>query len=371
MSINKKKLIIVDASRLFREALAQKLSESRSLEVVGTASDAFEAKDMVSELKPDVMIIDVEMPKMNGFEFVKELMSQYPVPCIMITANGNFAEVDAKKAGAADFMLKPSRNNEFGTFASIIATKAIIAAGNPANYRKRTAPAKAADGLYAPPEQTSNTLKKAVPELPDKADIAMLDKRAAEGYVVALGASTGGTDALECVIKAFPENMPPVVVVQHMPPVFTRMYAERLDKSCAVRVREAFDGARVMQGDCMIGAGGVQLELKKDAKGYFVKCYEGEKVSGHCPSVDVLFSSVAETVGAKTAAALLTGMGADGARGLLKIHQKGAYTIGQDKESCVVYGMPMEAYKLGACTEQLPLSKIGAALVHKLAGGWR
>lgn len=371
MSINKKKLIIVDDSRLFREALAQKLSESRSLEVVGTASDAFEAKDMVSELKPDVMIIDVEMPKMNGFEFVKELMSQYPVPCIMITANGNFAEADAKKAGAADFMLKPSRNNEFGTFASIIATKAIIAAGNPANYRKRTAPAKAADGLYAPPEQTSNMLKKAVPELPDKADIAMLDKRAAEGYVVALGASTGGTDALECVIKAFPENMPPVVVVQHMPPVFTRMYAERLDKSCAVRVREAFDGARVMQGDCMIGAGGVQLELKKDAKGYFVKCYEGEKVSGHCPSVDVLFSSVAETVGAKTAAALLTGMGADGARGLLKIHQKGAYTIGQDKESCVVYGMPMEAYKLGACTEQLPLSKIGAALVHKLAVGWR
>lgn len=228
-----------------------------------------------------------------------------------------------------------------------------------------------ADGLSAPPEQAANTLKKAVPELPDKADIAMLDKRAAEGYVVALGASTGGTDALECVIKSFPDNMPPVVVVQHMPPVFTRMYAERLDKSCAVRVREAFDGARVMQGDCIIGAGGVQLELKKDAKGYYVKCYEGEKVSGHCPSVDVLFRSVAETVGAKTAAALLTGMGADGAQGLLKIHQKGAYTIGQDKESCVVYGMPMEAYKLGACTEQLPLSKIGAALVHKLATGWK
>ena len=165
--------------------------------------------------------------------------------------------------------------------------------------------------------------------------------------------------------------MPPVVVVQHMPPVFTRMYAERLDKSCAVRVREASDGDRVHQGDCIIGAGGVQLELKKDAKGYFVKCYEGEKVSGHCPSVDVLFSSVAETVGAKTAAALLTGMGADGARGLLKIHKTGAYTIGQDKESCVVYGMPMEAYKLGACTEQLPLSKIGAALVHKLATGWK
>lgn len=370
MSINKKKLIIVDDSRLFREALAQKLSESHSIEVIGTASDAFEAKDMVAELKPDVMVIDVEMPKMNGFEFVKELMSQYPVPCIMVTSNVNFSEADAKKAGAADFMLKPSRNNEFGTFASIIATKAIIAAGNPANYKKRTVPT-GADGLSVPLDHTANALKKAVPELPDKADIAMLDKRAAEGYVVALGASTGGTDALECVIKAFPDNMPPVVVVQHMPPVFTRMYAERLDKSCAVRVREAFDGARVTQGDCIIGAGGVQLELKKDAKGYYVKCYEGEKVSGHCPSVDVLFRSVAETVGAKTAAALLTGMGADGAQGLLKIHQKGAYTIGQDKESCVVYGMPMEAYKLGACTEQLPLSKIGAALVHKLATGWK
>lgn len=369
MSIKKKKLIIVDDSRLFREALAQKLSESRSIEVVGTATDAFDAKDKVSELKPDVMIIDVEMPKMNGLEFVKELMAQYPLPCIMVTANSSISEADAKKAGAADFMLKPVHSKDFGTFASIIATKAIIAAGNPQNYKKKTA--TAVDGLAVNTDQPANVLKKAVPVLPDKADIPLLDRRAAEGYVVALGASTGGTDALECVIKAFPDNMPPIVVVQHMPPVFTRMYAERLDKSCAVRVREAVDGDRVGQGDCIIGAGGLQLELHKDSKGYFVKCYEGEKVSGHCPSVDVLFSSVAETVGAKTAAALLTGMGADGAKGLLKIHKQGAYTIGQDKESCVVYGMPMEAYKLGACTEQLPLNQIGAALVHKLATGWK
>lgn len=369
MSIKKKKLLIVDDSRLFREALAQKLSESRSIEVVGTASDAFEAKDKVTELKPDVLVIDVEMPKMNGFEFVKELMSQYPVPCIMVTANSSFSETDAKKAGAADFMLKPSRNQEFGTFASLIATKSIIAAGNPENYKKKVT-AKV-DGLAVVPDSPANTLKRAVPVLPDKADIPILTQRAAEGYVVALGASTGGTDALECVIKAFPENMPPVVVVQHMPPVFTKMYAERLDKSCAVRVREAVDGDRVRPGDCIIGAGGLQMELKKDSNGYYVKCYEGAKVSGHCPSVDVLFSSVAETSGAKTVAALLTGMGADGAKGLLKIHQKGAYTIGQNKESCVVYGMPMEAYKLGACSEQLPLDQIGAALVHKLATGWK
>lgn len=369
MSINKKKLLLVDDSRLFREALAQKLSESRSITVVGTASDAFEAKDKVIELKPDVIIIDVEMPKMNGFEFVKELMAQYPMPCIMVTANSSFSETDAKKAGAADFMLKPARNNEFGTFASLIATKAIIAAGNPENYKKKKA--ATVDGLTVVADTPSNVLKKAVPVLPDKNDIPALSQRAAEGYVVALGASTGGTDALECVIKSFPDNMPPIVVVQHMPPVFTKMYAERLDKSCAVRVREAVDGDRVRPGDCIIGAGGLQLELKKDAKGYFVKCYEGAKVSGHCPSVDVLFNSVAEASGAKTVAALLTGMGADGAKGLLKIHQKGAYTIGQNKESCVVYGMPMEAYKLGACSEQLPLDQIGAQLVHKLATGWK
>lgn len=369
MSINKKKLLIVDDSRLFREALAQKLAESRSITVVGTASDAFEAKDKVIELKPDVIIIDVEMPKKNGFEFVSELMAQYPMPCIMVTSNSSFSEADAKKAGAADFMLKPAKNNEFGTFSSLIATKAIIAAGNPENYKKKTA-AKV-DGLAVVPDSPSNALKKAVPVLPDKNDIPALTQRAAEGYVVALGASTGGTDALECVIKSFPDNMPPIVVVQHMPPVFTKMYAERLDKSCAVRVREAVDGDRVRQGDCIIGAGGLQLELKKDAKGYFVKCYEGAKVSGHCPSVDVLFNSVAEASGAKTVAALLTGMGADGAKGLLKIHQKGAYTIGQNKESCVVYGMPMEAYKLGACSEQLPLDQIGAQLVHKLATCWK
>lgn len=370
MNTNKKKLLIVDDSRLFREALAQKLAENRSIEVVGTATDAFDAKDKVIGLKPDVMIIDVEMPKKNGFEFVRELMAQYPMPCIMMTSNSNFSESDARGAGAADFMLKPKKNNEFNTFCSIIATKVILAASKRENYVKKAG--TKVDGLsVSANDTTNNAIKRYIPVLPDKTDIAALNKRSAEGYVVALGASTGGTDALECVIKAFPDNMPPVVVVQHMPPVFTKMYAQRMDKSCAVNVREAVDGDRVRPGDCIIGAGGLQMELKKDSRGYYIKCYEGEKVSGHCPSVDVLFRSVAETSGAKTAAALLTGMGADGAKGLLEIHKKGGHTIGQDKDTCVVYGMPMEAFKLGACSEQLPLDRIGAELVHRLAIGWK
>ena len=165
--------------------------------------------------------------------------------------------------------------------------------------------------------------------------------------------------------------MPPVLVVQHMPPVFTKMYSERLDKCCAVHVKEAQDGDRLKEGICLIAAGGYHMELKKDARGYFVKCYQGEKVSGHCPSVDVMFTSVAEVAGKKSIGAIMTGMGADGAQGLKKMHDKGAYTIGQDKETCVVYGMPMEAYKLGACSEQQPLANIGKTLCRRLTDGWK
>ncbi len=210
-----------------------------------------------------------------------------------------------------------------------------------------------------------------MPNIPSKEDIAGLPLKTREGYVVALGASTGGTDALECIIKSFPDTMPPVLVVQHMPPVFTKMYSERLDRCCAVHVKEAQDGDRLTEGVCLIAAGGYHMELKKDARGYFVKCYQGEKVSGHCPSVDVMFTSVADVAGKKAIGALMTGMGADGAKGLKKMHDNGAYTIGQDKDSCVVYGMPMEAFKLGACSEQQPLSNIGKALCRHLTEGWK
>lgn len=363
------RVLLVDDSALFRSTLIQAFSSMANIEIVGEASDAFEARDKINELKPDVLVMDVVMPKMDGRTFLRQLMEQYPLPCIMIS--GTESEESALEAGAADFMKKPRSPAEFKTFSTILGTKIILAASKPvqAASRQKTALSEEnVDGLVP----LGSTIKagRVIPNIPAPNEIAGLSQAANNGVVVALGASTGGTDALECVLKSFPATMPPVLVVQHMPPVFTKMYSERLDKSCAIAVKEAENGDRLRQGLCLIAAGGYHMELKKDAKGYYVKCYQGEKVSGHCPSVDVMFSSVADTAGRKAIGAILTGMGADGAKGLLKMHNNGAYTIGQDKESCIVYGMPMEAYKLGACSEQQSLANIGKALCKRITEGW-
>ena len=272
--------------------------------------------------------------------------------------------------------MKPKSASDNQTFYTLLSSKIAFAAKNvsksvmlPVNTAKH-ADMSAIEGLAVLYGNTDKKFGKVMPNLPTKEDILRLTQRSREGYIVALGASTGGTDALECVLRSFPDTIPPVLVVQHMPPVFTKLYSERMDKTCSITVKEAEDGDRLRQGLCLIAAGGRQMELKKDAKGYFVKCYEGEKVSGHCPSVNVLFNSFAETAGNKGIGALMTGMGADGATGLLKMRQSGAYTIGQDKETCVVYGMPMEAYKLGACCEQQPLANIGKTICKRLTDGW-
>lgn len=362
------KLLIVDDSKMFRDMLSMALKDNPNMEVIGTAEDAFDAKDKVGELHPDVIIIDFEMPKMDGVTFIKQLMQQYPIPCILVTS-ADISEKEVLEAGAAGFMKKPKNRTEMRTFAGILGTKAIIAAAKKTNHYHDEHSSDKVDGIFAAGEELKSK-GRVEPLLPTKDEINAASAKGHDGYVIALGASTGGTDALECVIKSFAATMPPIVVVQHMPPVFTKMYAERLDRSCAVHVKEAVDGDRLENGVCVIGAGGNHLELKKDAAGYYVSSKPGEKVSGHCPSVDVLFTSVAETAGKKAIAALMTGMGADGAKGLLKMHKKGAYTIGQDEESCVVYGMPMEAYKLGACAEQQPLNKIGVTICRRLAVGW-
>ena len=365
----KVRVLVVDDSALFRSTLVQALSSMANIEVVGEAADAFEARDKIDELKPDVLIMDVVMPKMDGLTFLRQLMEQYPLPCIMIS--GTASEESVLEAGAADFMKKPRSPAEFKTFSTILGTKIILAASRPihaASRPKASAAEVKDDGLV--PLGTNAKPSKVAPKLPISSEIAGLSRAANEGIIVALGASTGGTDALECVMRAFPATMPPVLVVQHMPPVFTKMYSERLDKCCAMTVKEAENGDRLKQGLCLIAAGGYHMELKKDAQGYYVKCYQGEKVSGHCPSVDVMFSSVADTAGKKAIGAILTGMGADGAKGMLKMHNKGAYTIGQDKESCIVYGMPMEAYKLGACSEQQSLADIGKTLCRRITEGW-
>lgn len=369
---NKKvKVLIVDDSNMFRATVIRGLESTPNVVIVGEAADAFEARDKINELKPDVLVMDVVMPKMDGLTFLKQLMEQYPLPCIIMS--GTASEASAIEAGAAGFITKPKNPSEYKTFSTILGTKIILAAGKPVpkvGAAKTAAKTTGVDGVV-PVLGAGAKVGKVIPNIPSKEDIAGLPRKTSEGYVVALGASTGGTDALECIIRSFPDTMPPVLVVQHMPPVFTKMYSERLDKCCAVHVKEAQDGDRLKEGVCLIAAGGYHMELKKDVRGYFVKCYQGEKVSGHCPSVDVMFTSVAEVAGKKSIGALMTGMGADGAQGLKKMHDKGAYTIGQDKETCVVYGMPMEAYKLGACCEQQPLANIGKTLCRRLTDGWK
>ena len=370
----KVKILLVDDSVMLRASVKAGLIAHRNIEIVGEASDAFEARDKIIDLKPDVLVMDIVMPKMDGLTFLRQLMGQYPIPCIMIS--GSDSEKDAIAAGAAGFVKKPGTTEDKKSFIEELASKITSAY---ANKRPSTdaAIAKAAkaveqvkiDGLI-PTGPAAAKHGRINPNMPTAADIARLSQRYQEGYVVALGASTGGTDALECVLKSFPTTIPPIVVVQHMPPVFTKLYSERMDKCCSIKVKEAADGDRLTQGMCVIGAGGYHLELKKDAKGYYVRCYAGEKVSGHCPSVDVLFTSTAETAGKKSICALMTGMGADGAKGMLKLKNSGGYTIGQDKESCIVYGMPMEAYKLGACREQQSLANIGVTICKRLNDGW-
>lgn len=333
------KVLIVDDSAFFCAALEKELSKFPKIKVVGTAGNPYEARDKILQLRPDILTLDVEMPKMDGIKFLWKLIPQYPIPCVVVTSIKEYEE-EALKAGAVDFVTKPRDGETLESFASRLAAKLTAAA------KVRVVPKKAVT------VRRNITARKPV-------QTGIFSDR-----IIALGASTGGTDALESVLKEFPEDCPPIVIVQHMPPVFTKMYAERLDKSCRMHVIEASDGDRLKQGLCIIAAGDKHMRLKKDVNGYYVSCAEGPKVSGHCPSVDVLFESVAEAAGKDAVAAILTGMGADGAKGMKKLHDSGAYTIGQDKDSCVVYGMPMEAYNLGAVDEQLPLDRIGQALLY-------
>lgn len=357
------RIVISDGSTSFRSSVVKLLSAHKNIEISAEVSTLSDTRKKVLELKPDVLIMDMTGFRTDSIALVRELWEQHSVPCIAMVG-ASIGEIP-NNIFSSDFIKKPLNPSDLGAFCNSLYTKITLAA----KIKKASPYKQPLDGAM-PMVLSSAKSSKVEPILPTREDIVGLDRRAKDGYVVALGASTGGTDALECVIRSFPAAMPPVLVVQHMPPVFTKLYSERLNKSCAVNVKEAQDGDRLTQGMCLIAAGGFHMELKKDSKGYYVKCYQGEKVSGHCPSVDVLFSSVAETAGKKSIGALMTGMGADGARGLLKMHQNGAHTIGQNKETCIVYGMPMEAYKLGACSEQQPLENIGKTLCRRLTDGW-
>lgn len=367
--MKKIKLLVVDDSILFREVLARYVQKDEQIEIVGTAGDAYSARDMIVKYEPDVMTLDIEMPRMDGIAFLKKLLPQYYIPTIVISSCADKHD-EAISAGAAEFIAKPHTrtSTEMQQFADMVSgsIKRAYSKGNISKIAGKTARPERDEipqlniNRGNIPQTQKNELQKPAPAPAQSGMIKNSD------VIIALGASTGGTEALEQVIKSFPADMPPVIVVQHMPAGFTKLYSERLDRCCKVTVKEAEDGDRLRSGLVIIGAGEHHLRLCRDSKGYYISSKKGEKVSGHCPSVDVMFQSVAEVAKSNAIGAILTGMGKDGANGLLKMKEAGAFTIGQDKETCVVYGMPMEAFKIGAVTVQAPLYRISEIILSKL-----
>lgn len=338
------RVLIVEDSIVFRELLVQNLSRDPTIQVVGTAKDPYEARDAILKHKPDVMTLDVELPRMSGIEFLKKLMPQYPLPVVVISSLSDKV-FDALKAGAVDFVAKPTVTNR-GQLEDFIRNELLvkikIASTAKISNIKQTVMMQEEQHLSV---KTNNLL-------------------------VAIGASTGGTEAILDVVKEFGTDIPGIVVVQHMPPGFTAMYAKRLNDQCRIRVKEAETGDRVLPGSMLIAPGGDRhMRLIKVNGVYQVECKNGPRVNGHCPSVDVLFDSVAKHAGANAVGIILTGMGGDGAKGLLAMRHAGAKTIGQDESTCVVYGMPKVAYDLGAVQYQEKLSDIARrtyALLNKM-----
>ncbi len=325
------KVLIVDDSLLFREMLKQGLSKDPDLEIVGTASDPYDARDKIIKYEPDVLTLDIEMPRMDGIDFLKKLMPQYPIPVVMVSTVSERV-FEAMNAGAVDFVCKSGQQTKgMDAVMNELAVKIKIASTSRVAHWKKT----------VEQEAVMETVNKHM-----------------HHKVIAIGASTGGTEAILSVLKMFPRDMPGTVIVQHMPPVFTAMYAERLNRECLMEVKEAKNGDLVLQGRVLLAPGGYHMRLQKKGDSYYVECREGEKVSGHCPSVDVLFESVAQKAGKDAIGVILTGMGSDGARGLLEMRKAGGRTIGQDSTTCVVYGMPKVANELGAVERQAPLSQI-------------
>ena len=327
------RVLVVEDSMVYRQLLVEALNRNPDIEVVAVASDPFQARDAIIECRPDVMTLDVELPRMSGIEFLRKLMPQYPLATIVISALSDKV-FDALSAGAVDFVEKPlvTQRTQLNQFL------------------EQELPAKIKTASMARLDQLRRKPKEGIAQ-------TILSPR--NDVVIAIGASTGGTEATAEVLRGFGTDIPGIVVVQHMPIGFTQMYAERLNRQCKVAVKEARTGDVIEPGRVLIAPGGEEhLKVVRVGDTYQVVCRRGEKVSGHCPSVDVLFQSVADAVGKNAVGIILTGMGSDGANGLWKMRQKGARTIGQDESTCVVYGMPKVAYDMGAVEYQEKLTDV-------------
>lgn len=338
------RVLVVDDSAVARSYISSGLSAKTNIQVVGFAVNAADAMKKVQEIRPDVMTLDVEMPDMSGIDLLKKLLPTYHVPVILVSSL-NLRVFDALAAGAVDFVRKPDGTQSKDEFINTLTQKIVVAAfAKVRPVRPRVAQVPVAAG-----------------SIPMLGPSLALDQ-----MIVGLGASTGGTEATLEVMKRLPADIPAMVIVQHMPAGFTKMYAERLDRLCAMEVREAVDGDELHRGLALVAPADYQCRVVRVGSRYRVACKPGDKVSGHRPSVDVLFHSIAESVKSRTAGIIMTGMGRDGADGLLAMRKAGAYTIGQDKESSVVYGMPMVAYDIGAVQTQASCENIAGVLIRHL-----
>ncbi|MDR3013629.1 MAG: chemotaxis response regulator protein-glutamate methylesterase [Chitinispirillales bacterium] len=341
------KVLIVDDSAVVRQILTRELSRDKDIEVVGTAPDPYVARDKILQLKPDVLTLDVEMPRMDGVTFLGKLMKHHPLPVIIVsslTASGSELALEALSNGAVDVMCKPGTAYSVGDMSELLIEK--IKAAARVDIKRRAADIKQRAATATAP-------------------VKRLAMTRTTNKIIAIGASTGGTEAIKDVLTQFGANAPGTVIVQHMPEFFTKSFADRLNSLCEIEVKEAEDGDRVIPGKALIAPGNKHMTLARSGAQYYVQLKDGPLVYHQRPAVEVLFHSVATYAGKNAVGMVLTGMGKDGAKGLLAMKEAGAYTIVQDEASSVVWGMPGEAYKVGAATVVLPLKKIAAEALKK------
>lgn len=343
------KVLVIDDSALARDILSRGLSRYSDIEVVGTAADVYEGRDKIVYLEPDVLTLDIEMPKMDGVEFLRRLIPQYPIPVIVVSSlSSENAQVtlDALDYGAVDYIRKPSSRfgNKLMDMMEELHDKLIYASKvNVSRIRSRY-------------NYSVNKGRRVGPGV----------LKGTTGKVILIGASTGGTIAIRKIVEEFPPDMPGCVIVQHMPEGFTRMFAEKLNQTCRVEVREAVTGDRVIRGRVLVAPGNKQLYIKRSGADYVVHCREEDRINGHCPSVEPLFDSAALHCGSNAVAVMLTGMGADGADAMVRLRQTGARTMAQDKETSVVFGMPGEAFARGGAEVLVPIDKITSKILKFL-----
>lgn len=351
------RVLVVDDSSLVRDILTKGLAQDPGLEVVGQAADPYEARDKILNLKPDVVTLDVEMPRMNGVEFLKYLMPQHPIPVVMVSAHtekGKKITLEALDAGAVDFVTKPSADMARGLAEMLgeLRTKVKIASvANVGHWKFKRPPLEADLAQKALEKKMSATAG------------ALAQPRRYKDVVLVVGASTGGTEALREMLEAMPADIPAMVVVQHMPVGFTEIFARRLNESCAMQVKEAVNGDLVVPGRVLIAPGGFHMRLAQHKEQLAVELTTGSKINGHMPSVDPLMLSAAKVLKDKAVGIMLTGMGGDGADGLLAMRQAGAKTLAQDEATCVVFGMPKVAWDKGAVEKLIPLDRMAQVIL--------